>query len=194
MIVRERILQASVEAFERGGLDGLSMRKIAAAVGLTPMALYRHFADKQALVDAITLHGLEVWTARLAQVHADNPIAWLQAMSEAFLDYALEAPRLYEAAFRLRARSARRFPDDFVAGRSPPIKMVFEHIEAARRDGLIGEAPTAEIALTLWALGQGLIDLFQAGRFAGGEAEFRAVHRQALRRCIASFGPERPLP
>jgi AcrR family transcriptional regulator len=39
MNVGERILQAATEAFERDGLEGLSMRRIAAAVELTPMAL-----------------------------------------------------------------------------------------------------------------------------------------------------------
>jgi len=192
MNVGDRILQAASEAFEREGLEGLSMRKLAAAVGLTPMALYRHFADKQALVDAITLQGLETWRARLERVEARDPRDWLEAMSTAFLDFALEAPRQYEAAFHLRARTARQFPDDFTAGRSPPGAIIFARIEAARAAGLLGDAPTPDVAMSIWAMAQGLIDLYRAGRFAGGEAEFRAFYGSALKRCIASFRPGAP--
>lgn len=192
MNIRDRILQAAIAAFERDGPDGLSMRKIAAAVGLTPMALYRHFADKQALADAITLHGLDVWAHRLARVEAADPLLWLVAAGEAFMDFAVEQPRLYEAAFLFRARSARRFPDDFIAGRSPPVSLMFDHIEAAKLLGLIGDAPTPEISLSIWAMAQGMVELHRAGRFAGGEAEFRALFRSAMRRCLASYLPGAP--
>lgn len=189
MTVRDRILTAAVEAFEHEGLEGLSMRKVAARVGLTPMALYRHFADKQALVDAITLEGLEAWRARVARIGDDDPMRWLETMGEAFLDFALQEPRCFEAAFRLPAASARRFPEDFTAGRSPPVALVFERIEQAKRMGLIGDAPTTEITLSIWAMAQGLVDLYRAGRFSGDEQAFRTLYRSALRRCISAFIP-----
>jgi len=46
---REEILELSVPLFGRFGYDGVSMRNIAGAVGLTPAALYYHFSDKQQL-------------------------------------------------------------------------------------------------------------------------------------------------
>jgi AcrR family transcriptional regulator len=190
MDVRNRILAATVAAFQQEGLEGLSMRKIAARVGLTPMALYRHYADKQALIDAVTLHALQAWRGRLAAVKAATDLQWLEAMGEAFLDFALEEPRLFEAAFRLPAGAARRFPEDFTAGRSPPGALIFQRIEAAKQAGLIGDAPTAEIALSIWAMAQGLIDLYRAGRFSGDETAFRALYRMALRRCISAFRPQ----
>lgn len=192
MTTRERILQAAIEAFERDGLDGLSMRKLAASLGLTPMALYRHVADKQELVDAVALHGLECWRTRVAAIAQAAPLAWLEAMGEAFLDFSLQTPRLYEAAFLLRAHTARRFPDDFLAGRSPPVAMVVERIEAARQAGLIGDAPAHEVAIAIWAMAQGLVELNRAGRFAGDEAYLRGLYRSLLRRCIASFSPGAP--
>jgi TetR/AcrR family tetracycline transcriptional repressor len=50
---RETILAAAAELVARDGLDGLSMRRLAAALGVAPMATYRHFADRAALVDAL---------------------------------------------------------------------------------------------------------------------------------------------
>ena len=50
---RETILAAATELVARDGLDGLSMRRLAAALGVAPMATYRHFADRAAIVDAL---------------------------------------------------------------------------------------------------------------------------------------------
>ena len=51
---REEILALSVPLFARHGYEGVSMRDVAAAVALTPAALYYHFADKEQLyLDAV---------------------------------------------------------------------------------------------------------------------------------------------
>lgn len=51
---REEILGLSVPLFATTGFDGVSMRDIAAAVGVTPAALYHHFSDKEQLyLDAV---------------------------------------------------------------------------------------------------------------------------------------------
>ena len=51
---REEILGLSVPLFATVGFDGVSMRDIAAAVGVTPAALYHHFSDKtQLCLDAV---------------------------------------------------------------------------------------------------------------------------------------------
>ena len=54
MNTREEILGLSVPLFATVGFDGVSMRDIAAAVGVTPAALYHHFSDKEQLyLDAV---------------------------------------------------------------------------------------------------------------------------------------------
>jgi AcrR family transcriptional regulator len=47
------LLRAAGAILDAGGLDAISMRRLAAAVGLTPMALYRHVPGKGALLDAL---------------------------------------------------------------------------------------------------------------------------------------------
>ncbi len=52
--MRGEILELAIPLFASAGYDGVSMRDIATAVGLTPAALYYHFADKEQLyVDAV---------------------------------------------------------------------------------------------------------------------------------------------
>ena len=50
---REQVVDAAVALADAEGLDALTLRKLAIAVGVTPMALYWHVADKEALLDAL---------------------------------------------------------------------------------------------------------------------------------------------
>lgn len=189
---RDRILDAARTLFEQGGADGVSMRKVAAMAGLTPMAIYRHFADRDALIDALVLDALDAWRRRLEAIDVADPLAWFDAMGEAFLAYALEEPRRFEAAFLTRAKSARQFPDDFAAGRSPPGQLWLPRIAEAQAAGQLDPAvPPLDIGLGAWALGQGLITLYRAGRFAGSEAEFRQFYQRAWSRLVRSYNPVR---
>lgn len=48
---RDRVVRAAVEVADAGGFDALSMRKLAEQLGVVPMALYKHVADKDELLD-----------------------------------------------------------------------------------------------------------------------------------------------
>ncbi|GAB1820569.1 TetR/AcrR family transcriptional regulator C-terminal domain-containing protein [Herbidospora sp. RD11066] len=50
---RERVLEAAVALADEAGLDGLSMRRLATELGVVPMALYKHVANKDELLDGI---------------------------------------------------------------------------------------------------------------------------------------------
>jgi AcrR family transcriptional regulator len=50
---RERVLRAAMARADAGGLDALSMRTLAEVLGVAPMALYRHVADKEDLIDGM---------------------------------------------------------------------------------------------------------------------------------------------
>jgi AcrR family transcriptional regulator len=76
-ITRARVLAAALEIIDRDGVDGLSMRRLGHALGRDPMTLYRHAANKAALLDGvaeIVLEQLEVdstdpdWAAQLRTV------------------------------------------------------------------------------------------------------------------------------
>ena len=54
---RETILEAAIGLIESNGVDELSMRSLAAQLGVTPNALYRYFASKQELEVAMALCG-----------------------------------------------------------------------------------------------------------------------------------------
>jgi AcrR family transcriptional regulator len=183
---KERIFGAARMLFDREGAAGLSMRRIADAVGVTPMALYKHYADKDAILNALMLDGFAAWEARASKIEERNPVIWLERMGGAFLDFALKEPRRYEAAFLLRASQARQYPRDFEERRSPVMSRVHDRIEEAKSCGKLGGATAIEIGLAFSALSQGLVSMYLAGRFAS-EKEFRTAYHGAIGHCISSY-------
>lgn len=115
---KDKIFAAAKFVLDREGLPGLTIRKVAQHARLSPMALYRHFADKDALLNSLMEDGLAAWEERVRSIRAADPIEWLEALGAEFLDFALKEPHRFDAAFFLPAPKARQYPDDFAAGRS----------------------------------------------------------------------------
>ena len=161
---------------------------------MSPMSLYRHFADKDALLNALMADGLAAWEARVRAIRAKVSLQWLERLTDEFLAFALEEPHRFDAAFFLPAPHARQYPDDFAAGRSPVIAMTVSKIDEARAEGLLGDTPALDVALALSALAQGMISMHRARRFSE-EGEFAALYRSVMRKSLKSlsFEPKRKL-
>jgi AcrR family transcriptional regulator len=98
--VREKILEAARELFVREGYESVSMRKIAARVGYTAMALYRHFADKEALLRELCLEDFRTLRQAMDRIASDpDPIERLRRTGRAYVDFALEYPNQYRLLF-----------------------------------------------------------------------------------------------
>ena len=100
---RELILDAARKAFEADGLDGASLRAIAAGAGYTPAALYFHFESKEAIYAEVLRSSL----ANLEQAinrsigRAKAPVDRLRAAAMAFFRYYADNPRDLDLGFYL---------------------------------------------------------------------------------------------
>jgi AcrR family transcriptional regulator len=82
---KERLADAAAELFRRYGYPAVSVNDIAAAVGVTGPALYRHFKSKQAILAHVLLSGLDTLAAVVDEAcvtFADKPEKALQAIVE----------------------------------------------------------------------------------------------------------------
>jgi len=166
------------------------VRKVAGRAGLSPMAMYRHFQNKDALLNALMDDGLAAWEDIARGIRVADPLKWLAALGEAFLEFALREPHRFDAAFFLPAPRARQYPQDFASGRSPVVAMAIERIEQARAAGLLRDRPPLEMALSFSGLAQGLVSMYRANRFSG-EAHFRVLYRTQMKHCLDSFLTDR---
>lgn len=180
-----RIVEAARRLFAEGGAQAVSMRKVAALAGISPMAIYRHFPSRDALLkrigddsfDAIARH----WNARR---RGGDVLARLLATQRIYLDYALAHPYLFAHAFASQRGDARRFPEDFKAGHSPTLNVVQDVVVEAQQAGALRAGDPWDIAMSLWAHAHGLIALYRADRFSYDERQFRAFYEASLQRLL----------
>ncbi|QNP39987.1 TetR/AcrR family transcriptional regulator [Lysobacter solisilvae (ex Woo and Kim 2020)] len=186
----ERILRAARALFERGGADAVRMRRVAEAVGLTPMAIYRHFPNREALLQRISEDSFdEIARHWLARGQSGDVLARVIGLQRIYLDYALSHPHLFDHAFSARRADARRYPDDFRAGRSPTLTVAAEAVGDAMQAGLLRQDDAWDVAMTLWAHTHGLVALYRADRFSFDEAQFRRFYEASLQRLLDGLKP-----
>ncbi len=153
---RETILAAAVEQLEQHGLRGLSLRSLAASLGLAPNALYRYFADRSTLESALAgevsrlLH-----TAMQRAVRKGTPEQAIHGIACAYLAFARKRPNLYELLLLpcdTEGEGAGSHQDlwNFVAG----------HVTVLTGPGLVDEA-----SIALWAFLHGIAQLEASGVF-----------------------------
>src|SRR5512145_3484417 len=66
--LRRALIDQALRTIDREGVEGLTLRGVGEALGVSRTALYRHFSDKQALVAAVAREGFRAF--RLALVEA----------------------------------------------------------------------------------------------------------------------------
>ena len=119
-VTRAAVLSAALEIVDRDGVDGLSMRRLADAVGRDPMVIYRHVPNKAAVLDGVA----EVVLAQLSvDATASDWMAQLRAVARDFRRLALAHPhavpllvtRPLATPLGLRSRAVLRPLEDILA-------------------------------------------------------------------------------
>lgn len=167
------------------------MRRIAAAVGITPMAIYHHFPNRETLLTAIADREFDRFAGALdaRRKRGGTTESQLLRALDCYLDYALTRPGIFDYVFSQRRTGARRFPADFRAGKSPSLNRLSTIVTEGMTRGEIGKDDVWEVALEVWAHIHGYVALYRAGRFALPEKEFRQLCRRSLRRLYRGLKP-----
>ncbi|MET2715672.1 TetR/AcrR family transcriptional regulator C-terminal domain-containing protein [Streptomyces harbinensis] len=157
-LTREAILLAALELADREGLPAVSMRRIAAALGVEAMTLYHHIPGKEALLDGM----VEQLVAR-AQPHRPSSGTWqehLRDLAHALRAALLAHPHLVPLLATRRATTARNLDAMenalrtlCAAGFTPPRALdvvysltgfVFGQVTLTLAAGSVGDPPGAE--------------------------------------------------
>jgi AcrR family transcriptional regulator len=99
--LRAALLGAAAAEIERGGYENLSLRELAASLGVSRAAPYRHFVDRRALLSALAAQGFTELAAIYLQAigAGKTPRTRLAASGRAYLAFAAERPRLFRLMF-----------------------------------------------------------------------------------------------
>ena len=100
--LRNALLAAALALVEEDGLEGLSLRKVAARVGVSHAAPEHHFPTLRHLMNAMAIAGFELFTQSIAdeRVAAPNtPDQQMRAAARGYLGYARAHPALFRLMF-----------------------------------------------------------------------------------------------
>lgn len=177
---RRAILDATRRLSVSEGFRGLTMRKVAAEVGVTAPALYRHFGNKGELVEALLDEAREAFLGYLTDsLRGATPWERLQRAQSAFLRFALERPDAYELLM-LTPNQAGLFGMPVSLDRwrhEPPasFRVCVDRVAECMRSGDLREGDPTEVALTLSATAHGLVTQYLAGRFGSDPEVFERL-------------------
>ncbi len=182
---RTRILTAARAIHARAGEDGLSMRRIAARLGVTAPAIYHHFLNRDEILESVSNEGFDRLVSRLdRQLRNRPPTQQCLDVLIAYREFALDEPHVFAIMFLARRPRARQFPDDFAARRSAAFSLLVDRVSGAIKARELRDDDANEVALAFWAHAHGLILLQRAGRFGGSLADYRRAFDRSLNRLV----------
>jgi AcrR family transcriptional regulator len=186
---RERILAEARDLFLESGAGGVTMRGVAARIGVTPMALYRHFDNRDELMAAIVAHGHATFLGYLNRALAEpTAAARLRGAGDQYLAFALGHPRSYAMMFmehvapKAGRRSAQSWED------AATFRFLVDRIGECAAAGALRIDDAEDVALTVWAHVHGLVSLYLAGRLPVDRRAFAKIYRRSIDAVLRSFG------
>jgi AcrR family transcriptional regulator len=163
--LRDEILAATEKLLlETGSVQAVSIRAVADRVGVTPPSIYRHFADKAALIfDVCVRHFTAIEDfLRARSDTVDDPIDRLAALGRAYMEFGLANPEPYRIMFMTRPDVVPTAYHGDVLAESAAFGLLRDCVQAAIDAGrLRPELDDAfRVSLGLWARVHGLTSLY----------------------------------
>lgn len=154
--LREALIEAALTILEEDGLAALSLRETARRAGVSAMAPYRHFADKEALLAGIATVGFERFADALREAdRATTPAEALQAQGVAYVRFACANPALFRLMF---GNAVPKCP-----GKVEPAGASAYAVLTGRVASLVPEDQAGDWSLVCWSLVHGLTSLVLDG-------------------------------
>lgn len=184
MDTRVRICAAALELLDASGNSAaVTIRRVAAAVGVSPMAIYKHFPSREALLKAATAAEYERIAGYFQRANARRQTRGMQGMM-GYLDYALDHPNLFRYMFSSVREDAFTFATGLREGKSETMNILFSVVEEQMRSKALRADDVHEVALGIWAHAHGLIMLYLAGRIGLSRRAFRQLYLRSLERLL----------
>lgn len=166
--LKNALIRAGIEILSKEGLEGLSLRKVARKAGVSHTAPYAHFADKQALIAAISTEGFRRLYDQLAAVvtiHQGNPHDMLLEVGWAYVQFAQSDPAHFKIMFSGMIEQEKDYPD-FRGMTLKNFGLLVDLVKTCQAAGLLAPGPEDLVAVRLWSLVHGFILLFLEGQIS----------------------------
>lgn len=188
--LRRALLDEALATIRAEGVDALTLRAIGARLGVSRTALYRHFADKRALLTAVATEGFGTLRHKLvtAWENGGRDDAAFTSMGVAYVRFAVDNPSHYRVMFGGFVEEEARDPD-LATEAEGAFQALVEALAGLQRDGVMRAGDdTVLMAMHVWALVHGIAMLGIDGqlREPGAVEELMRYAFERLRTGIAA--------
>ena len=162
---RERLCEAAERLFAEKGPDAVTMRQLAAELGVSPMTPYRYFKDKDDILAAVRTNGFTRFAEALEKARDSGKGV---NVGEAYVAFAFAHPNTYKLMFDLNQPDDGRYPELTAAGHRAHANMsawVRDRVAAGK---MVGDPQ--QIGAMFWAATHGVVVLEMAGKLPKGAA------------------------
>lgn len=175
---RRRLCVAAEGLFAERGIEAVTMRELAQALGVSPMTPYRYFKDKDAILAAVRAAAFQRFAATLeaAMAEPSDPIGRSRHAGQAYIAFALAEPQAYRLMFDLTQPTEGDYPE-LQAALTRARRTMTVHIEAMIEAGLL-EGDAELIGHMFWSVLHGMLMLQITGKLAP------SIDPLALRRLV----------
>ena len=190
--LRRALLDEALATIRDEGVEGVTLREIGARVGVSRTALYRHFADKRALITAVATEGFRTLREQLVAAWEEGgrgPAA-SRAMGVAYVRFAVANPSHYRVMFSRFIDPEPQEPE-LAAEAKGAFQALVDAVATLQRDGFLRADDTVLMARYVWAIVHGVVMLAIDGQLPEPGA-VEALMQYALERVRTGTALERP--
>ncbi|MBU2550019.1 MAG: TetR/AcrR family transcriptional regulator [Proteobacteria bacterium] len=195
--LKAALLKNALEIIEREGVQALTIREAARRTGVSHTAPYRHFKNKNALLDAAAVEGFELVVQRMAervQEYPGQPLQQFRACGLAYIEFAANHSAHYRVMFGSGLSEMQPSPE-LDQAKSASFKQLLDCLKNCQEAGFIRAGDLKSMALSTWSMVHGLVMLIidghvgRAGLDAMGQAEMMMQVTEHLYLGLHEFSP-----
>ena len=178
---RARLCDVAEMQFAAHGPDGVTMRELAEALGVSSMTPYRYFKDKDSILAAVRTRAFNRFAAAMESAHSGRSEA-----GNAYLDFALANPAAYRLMFDVNQPTFADYPDLVAAMQRARLTMGDGLRIMAAAGSFKGDVELT--AHVFWSAMHGAVMLELAGLLDGSHLNARQIARPALQALMRANG------
>lgn len=185
-----RILSCALDLYLEKGIHGLSMRQIAAKLDISATAIYRHYQNKQDLVDTIVAEAVKIFAGYLfAALSGHTPEERFRMCNQAYLDFALGQAKYYEVIFLEPHGLGADAPEESQQKGLANFQFLVDRVQECVDSGYLRKENPRSLALSIWAHNLGLMAIYFSRKWSLDEAALRKFYWESQDRFLRGLCP-----